>query len=545
MSTAGERIVRSRSTKESCATMKAILYSCGALLLSVAMLPRPAQAQAAAGPNTDVAQSTASQIQQLRETLAAQQRQIAEQQAKIDALAKQLEAQQPPHAPNLGEVASTTAMVPAGTATASEVSLPASLAQDSGKPSAGAAPPASDSIVLAGGKIKLGAVAYADWSYYPSTGYGPVFLDTPHTYPGPGNDGFNAFNLNRAYVNIVYAPTDWLSFRVTPDIYRDINSAAGQKIDGSSGWGATTNGSLNLRLKYGYAEFGKMFSGAFKDDTIRFGQTTNPMIDWQESLYGYRFVSLVPWNFISLSSTYQGVSLNGPIKGSNGKQYVDYQLGVFNNSNFHGYELAENKTVMARVSVYPMGASSKYQGLGLTGFIDYGYNNKVPSAASLPVVRGSALVHYQSAHNGAQIAFEYMFGRNAFSSGNLFGGAAPLDLIGLAASGSPANPVTTAVKAVLAGNSVKQQGFDFFGHVNLGKSPWALFGMYQYFQPNKDYSNDPFDFDRVVAGVSYKVNKNLRFAFDNQDVLYRRNGALTSAELPDIKALFLNMEFSF
>lgn len=520
--------------------MKAILYSCGALLLSAAMLPQPARAQAATGQKSDAASTPAtSEIQQLREALAAQQKQIAEQQAKIDALAKRLEAQQP-HAPNLGEVASTTPIVPTGTAT-TEASLPANL----GRPeqTGASTPQASDSIILKQGKLKIGAVAYADWGYYATTGYGPNFLDTPHVYPGPGNDGFNAFELNRTYLNVVYQPTDWLSFRITPDIYRDINGAAGKSFDAASGVSASSNGSLNLRLKYGYAEFGKMFSGAFKDDTIRFGQTTNPMIDWEESLYGYRFVSLVPWNFISLSSTYTGVTLNGPIKGSNGKQYVDYQLGVFNNANFHAYEVAENKTVMARASFYPFGASSKYDGLGITGFIDYGYGNAVPSVAQKVVVRGSAMVHYQSPHNGAQIAFEYMFGRNAFSSGNLFGGSAPLDVAGLSAV---ATPVGTAIKAVLAGNSVKQQGYDLFGHLNFGKSNWGLFGLYQFWQPNKDYVDDPFDFDRVVAGISYKVNNNLRFAFDNQDVLYRRNGStLTSAQLPDIKALFLNMEFTF
>ena len=521
--------------------MKAILYSCGALLLMVAMLPgQPAKAQAAAGPNKDTA--TALEIQELREALAAQQKQIAEQQARIDALAKQLESQKP-HVPNLSEVASTTAIVPAATKATDESSLAVTRGPEPGKQSPGAPPPASDSINLAQGKLKIGGVAYADWSYYATTGYGPFLLDTPNIYPGPGNDGFNSFDLSRAYINVVYQPTQWLSFRITPDVYRDINTAGGTPLDGNSGVGASSNGSLNLRLKYGYAEFSKIFSGGLKDDTIRFGQTTNPMIDWEEGLYGFRFVSLVPWNFLSLSSAYTGVTLNGPIRGSNGKQYVEYQLGVFNNSNFHAYELAENKTVMARASFYPMGASSKYQGLGLTGFIDYGYNNAAPTGTQTPVVRGSALVHYQSPHNGAQIAFEYMFGRNAFSTGNLFGGSAPLDIAGLSAT---ATPVGTVAKAVLAGRNVKQRGYDFFGHINFGASNWALFGLYQYFQPNINFANDPLDFDRVVAGISYRLNKNVRFAFDNQDVLYRRKGGtLTSAQLPDVKALFLNMEFSF
>ena len=512
--------------------LKAVLSSCGAVLLAMALLPgSAAQAQSA----TSNSAATAAEVQQLREALAAQQKQLAEQQARIDTLIKLVQSQQP-HAPSLGEVASTTPVLPAAKAT--EVSLPQPQDQ---KP---ATPKPPDSIVLANGKLKIGAVAYADWGIYTQTGYGPAFLDTPHNYPGPGNDGYNAFNLNRAYVNILYSPTDWLTFRVTPDIYRDINNAGGQKTSNVTGNGATPNGSLNFRLKYGYAEFSKMFSGAFKDDNVRFGQQTNPMIDWEEGLYGYRFVSLVPWNFISLSSTYTGASINGPIKGSNGKQYVDYQLGVFNNSNFHQYELAETKTVMARASFYPMGASSKYQGLGFTGFFDYGYNNAAPDTNSqTPLVRASALVHYQSAHNGGQIAFEYMYGRNAFGTGNLFGGAAPLDIAGV--SGASASTVGTLAKTILAGRSVKQQGFDMFGHINIPNSKFAVFGLYQFFQPNTDINDDPLDFHRVVAGVSYTVNKNLRFAFDNQDVIYRRNAAVPSSVLPDVKALFLNMEFTF
>ena len=33
------------------------------------------------------------------------------------------------------------------------------------------------------------------------------------------------------------------------------------------------------------------------------------------------------------------------------------------------------KQVMGRVTVNPFGANSRYDGLGLTGFYDYGYQN--------------------------------------------------------------------------------------------------------------------------------------------------------------------------
>ena len=534
--------------------MKSVLLGCGVLLISLVALAQSPSPAATAGANNNSGPQpavTAQEVQQLRDALAAQQQQIDQLRQE---LAERDASSSRPHAPNLGQVASTSPMIPAGSP-ATEATVPGSLPAPQEKPAA--APPAA--ISLAAGKLQIGAVAYADWGIYPQTGFGPVFLDTPHVYPGPGNDGYNSFNLNRTYINFLFSPTDWVTFRITPDIYRDINGAAGVALSATSTAGATPNGSLNLRLKYGYAEFHKIFSGAFKDDNIRFGQQTNPMIDWQEALYDYRFVSLVPWNFISLSSTYTGVSINGPIKGSNGKQYVDYQIGVFNNSNFHAFEVAENKTVMARASLYPMGATSRFQGLGLTGFIDYGYNNKAPEAAQVqtPVVRGSALIHYQSPHNGAQIAFEYMFGRNAFSTGNLFGGGAPGGAYALMGS---------LAGAILAPRNAKQQGFDVFGHINLGPSKWALFGLYQSWQPNTHIPTNPLDFNRIVAGISYRVNKNVRLAFDSQDVLYKRDqftypaatlatfspalatanpGGIPNAVPPSVKALFVNMEFTF
>ena len=509
-----------------------LLIVCLALLTSGLSFsqnsPNPTNASTAAETKSDVA----TQLQQMRTMLQQQQQQI-------ETLKQQLAAQQPTaqHAPSLGEVASTTPVLPTEPKSV-DVALPQSM-QSSQKEEP--SKQATNSINLAQGKLQIGAVMYADWSMYPQTGFGPAFLDTPHTYPGAGNDGFNAFNLNRTYVNFLFSPADWVTFRVTPDVYRN------------------SDGSMALRLKYGYADFHKFFgNGAFKDEYVRFGQQTNPLIDWEEALYGYRFVSLVPWNFISLSSTSTGATLGGPIKGSNGKQYFDYQLGAFNNANFHQVEVAENKTFMARGSVYPMGASSRFEGLGLTGFIDFGYNNKIPSAASAEVVRGAALAHYTSAHNGAQLAFEYDWGRNAMSTGNLFGG-----------SGAPTGPYigsSDLATAVLGMTDATQRGYDVFGHVNLGATKWAVFGLYQRWQPNTKVANDPFDFDHVVAGLSYTFNKNVRLALDSQDVLYTRSqftyptatlatfspttaakypAGVANAVPPSVKAFFLNMEFTF
>jgi hypothetical protein len=550
--------------------MKRLLALCGVVLLSAAAMGQaPINIPMALQPSEAAIKSLEVELNELRASVTAQQKQLEAQKKQIETLTGQFAAQQAENVlrqnqavsrlDELGMVASSTAMPVV------HEREPAEAPSAQSVPQTDRPPKASDSIVLAQGKIKLGATAYADWSIYPQTGFGPAFLDTPHTYPGPANDGYNGFNLNRTYINMLFSPTDWVTFRITPDIYRDVIGGPGQALSGTSGIGATPNGSLNFRLKYGYAEFTKLFGGAAKEDNLRFGQQTNPLIDWEEGLWGYRFVSLVPWNFISLSSTYTGVSLNGPIKGSNGQQYLDYQVGVFNNSNFHQYELGETKTVMARASLYPFGASSKYEGLGMTGFIDYGYNNAAPDTNSkTPVVRTAAILSYQSPHNGAHIAFEYDFGRNAFSTGNLFGGSSPPDLVGLGTTSYAG--MSNLAKAVLAGRSVKQQGYDVFGHISLGTSKWALFSLYQFFQPNTNVPGNPFDFHRVVVGISYTANKNVRIALDSQNVLYSHDqftypasalasfssslaaanpGGIPNAVPPSVKAVFVNMEFTF
>ena len=55
---------------------------------------------------------------------------------------------------------------------------------------------------------------------------------------------------------------------------------------------------------------------------------------------------------------------------------------------------------MGRVTVNPFGANSRYDGLGLTGFYDYGYSNKctpdsnTDNATCGHIARAAALAHY-------------------------------------------------------------------------------------------------------------------------------------------------------
>ena len=92
------------------------------------------------------------------------------------------------------------------------------------------------------------------------------------------------------------------------------------------------------------------------DDKFTFGQQQNPLVDWEENLWGFRYTALTPWNYLSLSSAQVGAAMKGPIK-FNETQYADYDFGVYDDASYHALEQSAYKQVMGRVTVNPFGAA--------------------------------------------------------------------------------------------------------------------------------------------------------------------------------------------
>jgi hypothetical protein len=520
--------------------MKGIRGGMLAVAMAALSFAVPAFSQTVAEKSSDKTNSS-DEVSALKQMIMEQNKRIEELQATMTALKQQLDGsgsavqaktQPTPQAdpnPSLGQVASTTPVIPIApknTAVASGV-LPGISAAGAGasalpviaSPTDGAenakAKVEEKLSDLAYGKVKIGGLFYGDWAYYTNTGFGPQFL-TQLNQDGPGNNGFNSFDVTRTYLNIFYTPTEAVTLRITPNIYRQVDGSSAMANGKGSGIASSSNGNLGFRLKYAYVDFNTVFknSEAFKKDKITVGQTTNPLVDWEEGLYNYRFVNLTPWNYLSLSSTYTGAVIKGPIE-FNGKEYLDYHLGVFNTASFHAIETNDKKQVMGRLTWYPMGTTSDRTGFGLTAFEDYGYNTKTPDAISTPLNRLALLAHYQTHSKNYLIAAEYDLGHNAFSTGNMFSGAGPGDLIGLGPT--PYATFSSLASALLGGVHTKQQGFDVFGHARLGHSPVSVFGMYEYFQPNANLTvTNPLDFQRNIIGLSVDVNKHFTLAFDDQ-----------------------------
>lgn len=392
------------------------------------------------------------------------------------------------------------------------------------------------------GHFSLSTMIFMDYAYYLTTGYGPQFLENI-TPPGPGNDGFNSFDLTRAYINFVWNPSDRFTIRITPDVYRAIDINEASNTSQSSQVSTNVNGSLQYRLKYGFLQANNLLdliNPDLPELNLRVGQMESPLIPWEENLYGYRFVNLVPLNFLAYSSADLGVALLGPVK-VNGIRYADYWLGVYNGSTYHTAEFNENRSPQGRVSVYPLAALPGFEDLGLSYFMSYGYTNVAPDTEDAVVRRMATLLHYSGKYGA--LAFEYDRTRNENSFNTFFSGAAPKQMI--PDPNNPGemivNPVYTLYNSILNPAAIGQ-GFNLFGHVNVMDYPVSVFGMWQRWYPNLDINPDPLDFDRFVFGVEWSIESWLRVAVDSQNLVYLHSGPNVPQST---NAVFTNLEINY
>jgi hypothetical protein len=423
-------------------------------------------------------------------------------------------------------------------------------------------------------KFRIGTLAYLDYGFYAHTGFGPQFLENMNP-PGPGNNGYNSFDINRVYLNTYFTPTDDWTFRFTPEIYRAnganqtgtsfLTTSGGvaslnDKFGTTSAVGSNLDGSLNVRMTYAYLQYSALWNDIplLKSGTVTVGAQQNPLLGWEEDFTQYRFVYLSPWNYLGLSSSQIGLQFAGPVKvPDSDKTYLDYAVGVYDNGNFRTPEQSNTKQVMGRLTAYPFGSSFRYQGLGITGFWNYGWGDTTPDNQGTVIqLKGSraqfqriaAIVSY--AAEQWNVLGEFDYGKNAFQLGNLFTGSGPADAFGtptgtaittgsfagntcgkLLSGGTPCYPLrntfgpqTAVYQAILNNGRARQWGLDLLGHYHIPGTKLTIFGMYQWFLPNDQVElPNPLDFQRFIAGVSYQYNEYLRFAVDSQNLVFYHN----------------------
>lgn len=227
--------------------------------------------------------------------------------------------------------------------------------------------------------IKVGAVVFYDYTY----------TRTPRNTDSAGNPfSPSAFNVARTYLNVTGNISHRVAFRITPDITRE------------SGTGSSLNGSLTVRLKYGYAQFNlDDWTGNWKQTFIRGGIQQTPFIDAQESVYRYRFQGTVfTERDGGLSSSDAGVTFHTNMPSN----YGDVHFGFYNGEGYTRAETNNQKSFQGRVTVRPLPAGSvAVKGLRLTG---YYHKDHIVKNADRNRVIGSVFYEYKRFNAG----FDYL-----------------------------------------------------------------------------------------------------------------------------------------
>jgi hypothetical protein len=207
-------------------------------------------------------------------------------------------------------------------------------------PAAGYTPP-DDSQ-----SIGLGAVVFYDYT----------FTNAPKATDAGGNlVKSNAFNVARTYVNVTGKISSVVQYRITTDISR------------LTGGGTSLDGSMAVRLKYGYAQFTlDRWTGNWKNTFVRMGIQQTPFIDAEEGVYRYRFQGTVfAERDGGMSSADGGVSFHTNLPNN----YGDFHVGLFNGEGYAKAEANDQKALAVRGTVRPLATGGAFgRGLRVTGF---------------------------------------------------------------------------------------------------------------------------------------------------------------------------------
>lgn len=304
--------------------------------------------------------------------------------------------------------------------------------------------------------LSIGGVAFIDYSFGQNG--------------GAAKTNYNRFTLQRGYINVKKEITPWLRARITPDIKT----------------GSSTTGDYTIRMKYLYADFLTPDLGPLTNNALRAGLGQTTFLDFEEALNGYRMQGAMFQDRRGLiTSSDLGVSVLGNFGGRLTKEQVEevgnsnydgrfgtYHIGVYNGGGYGAAtENNQNKSIQGRITVRPL--PDILPGLQLTYLGITGKGNTNDSLTGKPETwtNNTGFLSYQ--HKYAVASAEYLTGKGS-NGGD-------------------------------ASSAKKKSGYSLFAKVTLPVyEKVAVFGRYDYLDPNKDASNDKIK--TTIGGVSYRLH---------------------------------------
>jgi hypothetical protein len=329
-------------------------------------------------------------------------------------------------------------------------------------------------------QVSVGGVVYAQYQYQLATDTLKADSSLPH---------INNFDVTRAYINVTGRFAGGLGTRVTADIFN----------------GGTAASAHSYRIKYAFVTWTPEGSPL----TYKIGEMHTPWLDWEEALWDFRMqgqMAMERGGYMSASDFGAGVD------GKWNSDAFNFQAGIYNGNNYSGAPTDGHKDFMARASYRLLATDdgSRVGGLRVTGYVGIG---KPLSGGTRN--RFIGMVSYRSMD--LTLAAEFSATEDTTIGGNTTIG-------GGAVAGAPRKKGTV---------------ISAYGVAHLPQTRWSVMGRVDITNPNtspvgtgpsdslRNVANTPKT-TRIIAGLVYQLNPNLRLLADVDLLSYESAYSLTT-----------------
>jgi len=350
------------------------------------------------------------------------------------------------------------------------------------------------------GKLKLEALIYANTTSVKATTTTAAASTSTKTI---------GQNIDRAYFTAKYNFNDDWMMRITTDMGNEPGLGKQQ----------------NIYLKYAYVE-GKL---AGKAAVLRLGQSHTPWIDYEQGLWGHRYVSKVmsdQYKFDDSSDV--GVGLKGKL--------LDGMLGYWiTETNGRGYgkgNVAAGNSGLdfnSRVGIYPV------DGLSLDFQFRDGYRGTKTNAAGVTTTGVKSTLMQAMATYSYD---DYRLGFNVISNKDKANSAA--------ASTTHGGNVSSAYATAALGDQVKSSGMALWA---TGKFGGGFGGFARYESMTNDLTNgvagnQKEKLTRYVLGAEYTVVKGIDFSLAMDNTKLKTRGGVAANQRKDTRfGLYSQVKF--
>lgn len=204
----------------------------------------------------------------------------------------------------------------------------------------------------------LASAALADDAPKPTVKVGGVIFAHYGYDLTDGADGYNSFDLDRAYLTARGDLNDHWATRMTLDADRFKSTSVGDTE-------VTVDTKYRVFVKHAYLEWKEQKAGV----KLRFGMADTAWAPYYDSFWGYRFLAKSAGDenkFVDTSD------LGIQAMGDHYKGLVQWQAGLINGEGYGKLEVDASKTFQARVTVDPLAANKEYD-LPISGFVSQSF----------------------------------------------------------------------------------------------------------------------------------------------------------------------------